>query len=188
MSAFKSAFGGMMGVFAAIGACIAIIGLTFLFLCGGCTVFLGNAVDKAAVRLERENQAARQNPVVVEEARVEEVKREFRAREVNPEPAADEVEPVAVAPNVGKPPAVGGERAKDPLGNDLSEAESSLLGVEKQKPAAADRTDEQKAQSLLSAAKAMLSGNKKAGEKRLKEIVDKYPETNAAKEAAKLLK
>ena len=47
--------------------------------------------------------------------------------------------------------------------------------------------DEEKAQALLKAAKPLLPVNKAAAQKRLKEIVEAYPDTDAAGEARKLL-
>jgi hypothetical protein len=56
------------------------------------------------------------------------------------------------------------------------------------KEAADKKPREEKAIAELKLAKALLSTNKPAGKKRLNEIVDKYPDTKAAKEASGLLK
>jgi S1-C subfamily serine protease len=54
--------------------------------------------------------------------------------------------------------------------------------------AAAAKGDEENAESLLKAAKPLLTANKKAAHERLKALIAKYPDTQAAKAAAELLK
>jgi hypothetical protein len=68
--------------------------------------------------------------------------------------------------------------------------EPSLQEIEQREREAAKRKkadDEKQARSHLAAAKSMMTGNEKAGRKRLQEVIDKWPETEAAKEARKLL-
>lgn len=69
-------------------------------------------------------------------------------------------------------------------------AEKELKKAERLDRAAAakekadSRSDEEKAEAMLRNARALLAGNKKAAKKRFQEIVDKFPDTDAASKAA----
>ena len=60
--------------------------------------------------------------------------------------------------------------------------------VEVKDPEQEKKAVEAKSQSQLKLAKGLMSANNAAARKRLKDLVDKYPDTDAAKEAERLLK
>ena len=96
-------------------------------------------------------------------------------------PAAEE--PPAAEPR--SPDLDGPETITAPDGGRAREREKRAAEA---KAAAQARDDEAKAAALLKAAKPLLPVNKKAAQRRLQEIIDKYPDTEAAAEARKLLK
>ncbi len=89
----------------------------------------------------------------------------------------------------------GKERAKEQeqIAKAAAEAEEDAKREAKKKAAAAKlaavpkKTDEQIAESKLQLAKALVGKNDAAARKKFEEIVDKYPDTDAAKSAKKLL-
>jgi len=130
------------------------------------------------VDAERKKAAAEQRREVNAEVRAQ------RQRLEN-EPVADLDDGPAEAPTAHVPDLDGPEAIVEKDGGKRRELNQRAAEA---KEGAAKKSDEEKAAALLKAAELLLPENKAAGQRRLKELIEKYPDTDAAAKAKKLVK
>jgi hypothetical protein len=196
----RKGFSTTIGVLLAITIFPALVGIVWVFMCAG--LFTG-----AAILAPKDDPALKNLPVAQRQAAGEWDKRVARekereaakaqaelAREVNAEiraqrrrPEADPLmdKPAAEDPAPHEPDFDGPEAIVD---QDGGRAREAAKRAEEAKVEADAKSDEEKAENLLKAARPLLEVNRKAGRKRLQEILDKYPGTIAAAAARDLLK
>ncbi len=146
-----------------------------MLFCGGCVAIFGVGAD--AMNKEREATERRlQEKAAAEAAKP---KRELPEKTTNPVDAPPE-KPELPIPESIKPNDAGSPESAKPV--DKSEPDAPPETPSKPTPA-----QEKAAASKLSLAKSLLSKSPDAAQRRLKEVVEKHPGTEAAAEAAKLL-